>query len=211
MRSNYDSRWMGPVLRAARSLRAAFEPRRLLAEERNFLEREFGASLDFDALRIAGGGQPLGRVAWQPMAALIQLADSCFEADDPARAIRHEALPIFAHEALHVWQRVHRHCAVHVSVDGLWLGIAHGVRAYRYDTRLADPADLLREFLAGNIERQGQMFEDYVRSNVHVLRARDPKFADIAQYVRAKISGPTGRENAAGKGSTRHSGSSFSM
>jgi hypothetical protein len=208
--SKQDSQWLVPLRRAARSLRALFEPRPLLAAERDFLEREFGASLDLDALRIAGGGQPLGRVAWQPMAALIQLADCCFEADDPARAIRHEALPIFAHEALHVWQRVHRHCTVHVSVDGLWLGIAHGVRAYRYDTRLAQPEALLREFLAGNIERQGQMFEDYVRSNVHALRGRDPKFAAIAQYVRARVIGSDSPGNVAGNGSARHSGSSFS-
>jgi hypothetical protein len=93
----------------------------------------------------------------------------------------------------------------------LWLGIAHGVSAYRYDTRLADPAELLREFLAGNIERQGQMFEDYVRSNVHVLRARDPKFAAIAQYVRARVIGSGGPGGVAGNGSVRHSGSSFSM
>ena len=134
------------------------------------------------------------------MAALIQLADCCFEAGDPARAIRHEALPIFAHEALHVWQRVHRHCAVHVAgvERACGSGAAHYVRAYRYDTRLADPAELLREFLAGNIERQGQMFEDYVRSNVHVLRDRDPKFAAIAQYVRARAIGSGGRGDAAG-------------
>jgi hypothetical protein len=186
MRSHQQGRSTHPLLCVAHSLRGLFRPRRLLPEERDFLRREFADSLDCDSLRLAGGGQPLGRVAWQPMAALIQLSDGCFDADDPTRAVRQEALPIFAHEALHVWQRVHRHCALHVSVDGLWLGIAHGARAYRYDKQLQDPAALLGEFLAGNIERQGQMFEDYVRSNVHVLRARDPKFAAIAQYVRAR-------------------------
>jgi hypothetical protein len=131
----------------------------------------------------------LGRVAWQPAAALIQLADACFEASDPLCAVRSEAYPIFAHEALHVWQRVHRHCEVHVSLDGLWLGLVRGREAYAYDRSLLDPALVLREFLAGNIERQGQMFEDYVRSNVDAAHARDPKFVAVADYVRARARG----------------------
>ncbi|HEY2733234.1 MAG TPA: hypothetical protein VGI70_04580, partial [Polyangiales bacterium] len=128
--------------------------RLLRTDERTFLAREFGRSLPLDRLRIAGGGHPLGRLAWQPMAALIQFADACFEAGDAQRSVTQAALPILAHEALHVWQRVHRQCAVHVSVDGVWLGIAQGRRAYRYDDTLTDPHALLSHFLAGNIERQ---------------------------------------------------------
>jgi hypothetical protein len=44
----------------------------------------------------------------------------------------------------------------------------------------------LQEFLRGNIEQQGQMFEDYVRSNVTDPKARDARFEQVAQYVREK-------------------------
>ena len=171
------------LLASLRGLRTA---RRLTLRETAFLEREFGSSLQLDKLRIAGGGHPLGRVAWQPVAALMQFADSCFEQGAPARDLRQEFYPILAHEALHVWQRVHKHCALHVSVDGLWLGIASGRSAYAYDRSLLDPDAVLREFRSGNIERQGQMFEDYVRSGVEAPHARDPKFAALAEYVRSK-------------------------
>jgi hypothetical protein len=120
------------------------------------------------------------------MAARIQLSDHCFEDSDPARPVRKERWPVLAHEALHVWQRVHRHHRLGVSVDGVLLGVARGRAAYVYDRELTDPALLLQEFLRGNIEQQGQMFEDYVRSNVTEPEARDARFEQIAQYVRQK-------------------------
>jgi len=177
---------------AVHSLRGLIRSRPLLGSECEFLEREFGPSLELGRIRLAGGGQPFGRVAWQPAAALIQLADFCFEQRDPQCAVSPAVYPILAHEALHVWQRVHKQCALHVSVDGLWLGLVRGRAAYGYDRALADPQLVLEEFLAGNIERQGQMFEDYVRSNVQLVHARDPKFVAVADYVRATGSVPRG-------------------
>lgn len=174
------------VGRPVRSLRAFFRARPLRHVERAFLEAEFGQSLDLDRLRIAGGGHPFGRLGWQPMAARIQLSDACFEAGDPAQAVRMDVWPVLAHEALHVWQRIHRHHRLGVSVDGLILGVARGRAAYLYDRGLTDPALLLQEFLRGNIEQQGQMFEDYVRSNVTDPSARDARFQQVAQYVREK-------------------------
>jgi hypothetical protein len=168
------------------SLRGFFRARPLLAVEYAFLRGEFGESLDLERLRIAGGGHPFGRLGWQPMAARIQLSDQCFEDSDPRLAVRQERWPVLAHEALHVWQRVHRHHRLGVSVDGLYLGVAHGRAAYVYDRGLTDPALLLQEFLRGNIEQQGQIFEDYVRSNVTDPEARDARFEQVAQYVRQK-------------------------
>jgi hypothetical protein len=172
------------LLRSLRGLRRA---RPLGEHEREFLLREFGSSLSLDKLRMAGGGQPLGRIAWQPMAACMQFADACFERGLPERELQPQFYPILAHEALHVWQRVHRHCALHVSVDGLWLGVVRGRKAYAYDRTLVDAEAVLRHFLTGNIERQGQMFEDYVRSNVDHPTARDPRFAALAHYVRNQV------------------------
>jgi hypothetical protein len=76
---------------------------------------------------------------------------------------------------------------VHVSLDGLWLGMVRGRRAYDYDRKLRDPTAVLQEFLVGNVERQGQMFEDYVRSHVTDPKARDERFAQVAHYVRSRL------------------------
>jgi hypothetical protein len=79
-----------------------------------------------------------------------------------------------------------------VSLDGLILGVARGRAAYAYDTSLTDPAQVLEAFLLGNIEQQGQMFEDYVRSNVTAPEGRDARFEQVAHYVRARrLSVPT--------------------
>jgi hypothetical protein len=175
-----------------RSVRAFFRPRPLLEVERGFLAQEFGDSLDLSRLALAGGGHPLGRIGWQPLSARIQLADVCFENDDPTQAVRERLWPVLAHEALHVWQRVHRHHRLGVSVDGLLLGVLRGREAYAYDSQLADPEAVLGCFISGNIEQQGQMFEDYVRSNVRSSRGRDPKFAQVARYVRERSSAAAG-------------------
>lgn len=175
-----------PLGRPVQSLRAFFKARPLHDVEEAFLAREFGESLALSRLRIAGGGHPFGRLGWQPMAARIQLCDGCFEDSDPTQPVRQERWPVLAHEALHVWQRVHRHHRLGVSVDGLFLGMARGRLAYVYDRELTDPALVLQEFLRGNIEQQGQIFEDYVRSNVTDPEARDARFEQVAQYVREK-------------------------
>ena len=177
-------------MRPVRSLRGFFRARPLLDVECAFLEGEFGQSLDLARLRIAGGGHPFGRVGWQPVAARIQLSDQCFEGADPTRPVLRERWPVLAHEALHVWQRVHRHHRLGVSVDGLLLGVARGRAAYLYDRELTDPALLLQVFLRGNIEQQGQIFEDYVRSNVTDPMDRDARFAHVARYVRERRVGP---------------------
>jgi hypothetical protein len=169
----------------AASLRGLCRPRPLCDAEREFVRREFGDSVRVDALRIAGGGHPTGRCAWQPIGRLIQMDDACFERSDPQNALRSTAYPTLAHEVLHVWQRQHRHCVVNVSVDGLWLGITRGAAAYVYDRMPVDPQRMFAQFLAANIEGQGQMYEDYVRSNVGDPDLRDARYALIAAYVKA--------------------------
>jgi hypothetical protein len=166
---------------------ALSRPRPLLDLEYAFLVREFGDSLDLTQLRLFGGGHPLGRIAWQPGAAWIQMDDQCFEEDDPAHPVRLELFPVLAHEALHVWQRVHKHCSRYgVSMEGLWLGVARGRDAYEYDREILDSAELLGVFRRANVEQQAQIFEDYVRSNVTDPSARTAKFLDVARYVRTK-------------------------
>ena len=177
---------IGGVRGVVRSLRGLRRARALNEREHAFLAGEFGDSLELERLRIAGGGHPFGRMAWQPLAAVMQFADACFDGSDPEQGLQARHYPTLAHEALHVWQRVHGECSVNVSIDGLWLGAFAGRAAYQYDRSLCDPDAVLREFLSGNIERQGQMFEDLVRSNVADHSARDPKFSALARYVRGR-------------------------
>lgn len=158
--------------------------RKLFASELDFLARELGQSLDPQTITLAGGGHPFGRHAWQPIGSFIQMHDSCFEGGDPARPLRVDAYPVFAHEALHIWQRKHHHCRVNVSVDGLWLGVTQGRRAYRYDASIEDPEAMLACFLKGNIEQQGQIWQDYVQSDIEDHARRAPKFLLIAHYVK---------------------------
>jgi hypothetical protein len=172
------------VRRAGHSARQLAHFRPLLPVEQRFLSAEFGDSLDLSRLRLTGGGHPLGRIGWQPGGGMIQLCDAAFEAHDPTQPVRLRYWPVLAHEALHVWQRVHRHYRVGVSVDGLVLGALRGRAAYRYAKGNSDPAAVLDIFLAGNIEQQAQIFEDYVRSNVLVVQARDVRFCRVARYVR---------------------------
>jgi hypothetical protein len=177
------NRWHRRVAASLRGLRGL---RPLCDAEREFVRREFADSVRVDALRIAGGGHPTGRCAWQPIGALIQMDDACFERSDPGNPLCPTAYPTLAHEVLHVWQRRHRHCVVNVSVDGLWLGIMRGAAAYAYDRTSVDPQRMLAQFLAANIEEQGQMYEDYVRSNVADPDSRDARYALIAAYVKAR-------------------------
>lgn len=176
---------MAAMRSVVRCVRGCLRPRALTSAERAFVAREFGASLDPDMLRLAGGGQPTGRPAWQPLGALIQVDDAYFEDGDPEAPLRTLAYPMLAHEALHVWQRQHKQCAVNVSLDGLWLGATRGHDAYRYDRSITCADEMLRQFLAANIEQQGQMFEDYVRSSIEEPDARDPRYLEVARYVRS--------------------------
>ncbi|HEX5660452.1 MAG TPA: hypothetical protein VFX59_24825 [Polyangiales bacterium] len=131
--------------------------RRVSARERAFLRSFFADSLDVDRIWI---GSSLGQRSWSPFGARISLTRDLFAgaevALDDARAAS-----IFAHEALHVWQRQHGRA---VTREGAWLqaGYALGRDPYAYDRAVHDAGDLLAMFVLGNIERQGRMMQDYV-------------------------------------------------
>lgn len=159
--------------------------RNISVQESSFLEDFFGSSIDVASIRIAGGGHPGNRPAWQPWDYLIQLDDSFFKDDNPSKSINPTVYNLgkLAHEALHIWQREHK--VPVVSWDGLTLGITQGRAAYAYDTTEEDPNRVLQMFLAGNIEQQGKIFEDYVRERLSNNRY-DPlksRFEHVARYV----------------------------
>jgi hypothetical protein len=137
----------------------------------------------FDPTPITLGLSPTRR-SWSPLGARISLSARHYchrrigdgvDLDDP------RAASVFAHELLHVWQRQHGR---RVTFEGACLQVPYmlgGKSPYRYAfTRDADA--MLSTFLCGNIEQQGQMFQDYV------FRDRTGKstapYASIAAYVR---------------------------
>ncbi|MET0343141.1 MAG: hypothetical protein ABW252_19185, partial [Polyangiales bacterium] len=89
---------------------------------------------------------------------------------------------VFAHEAVHVWQR---QGGRRVTWEGarLQAGYTLGLfDPYAYDARATCPATLLSLFVLGNIEQQGRIFEDYVRAD---LEGRDTeRFGQVADWVR---------------------------
>jgi hypothetical protein len=156
--------------------------RRVHAAERGFLEQLFAASLAIDRVWI---GSSLGRRSWSPFGNRISLTHDLFEQRDARAPVRLEeprAASIFAHEALHVWQRQHGR---RVTWQGAWLQAGYTLGLfdpYAYDVRVAQPADLLALFVLGNIEQQGRIFEDFVFAT---CTGRDvSRYARVAAWVR---------------------------
>jgi hypothetical protein len=156
--------------------------RRLTESERRFLQGYFGAALDLDPIRL---GTSLGRRSWSPYGARISLVRSLYAAGDPDAQVdlqNPQVAAVFAHEAVHVWQRQRGRA---VTREGAVLQTLYTLRlldpyAYRYE--LTDARWLLAEFALGNIEQQGRIFQDYVfaeRSGRATAR-----FGKVATWVR---------------------------
>jgi hypothetical protein len=152
--------------------------RRVTINERAFLREFFAGSLDIERIWI---GSSLGKRSWSPLAGRISLTRDLFAGTEVALEDP-RAASIFAHEALHVWQRQHGRA---VTREGAWLQAGYTLGMfdpYAYDTRVVDPGDLLAMFVLGNIERQGRMMQDYVFSACS--GGDTTRFAKIAAWVR---------------------------
>jgi hypothetical protein len=130
--------------------------------ERDFLEHVFHRALAIDRIAL---GSSLGRRSWSPYAGRISLTRDLFVDRDPRAEVRLDdprAASIFAHEAVHVWQRQHGRAVTRegaVLQAGYTLGLFD---PYAYDTSERNAAAVLAVFALGNIEQQGRMVEDYV-------------------------------------------------
>lgn len=156
--------------------------RRVSQAEHAFLIRYFGRSLAIERIHV---GSSLGRRSWSPLGARISLTRDLFQGGDARAEVRLDdprAASIFAHEALHVWQRQHGRAVTREGAR-LQAGYALGLfDPYAYDGSLSDPAALLAAFLLGNIEQQGRMVEDLVRGE---LRGENSaRFSAIAGWIR---------------------------
>lgn len=156
--------------------------RRPSARERAFLTHYFHHALDADRIWI---GSSIGKRSWSPVMGRISLTRDLFVDHDARAEVQLEdprAASIFAHEALHVWQRQHGRA---VTREGAWLQLGYSLGwfdPYAYDTRIADPLQLFALFMLGNIERQGRMMQDYVFAAQR--GAPTARFVTIASWVR---------------------------
>jgi hypothetical protein len=87
------------------------------------------------------------------------------------------------HETLHQLQRIN---GISVTARALVLQLEYSLHIsdpYQYPAS-SDPAAMLQTFLGGNVEQQGQMFQDYVEAAVNGV---DPSaFQQIAAQVKGK-------------------------
>lgn len=161
--------------------------RPLLADEQAFLRQYFGDALDaaMGGFRIATRRFGDRNRALSLNGGFMSFPRDYFLDSDPARPLdcRHPSIgSIFAHEALHQLQRR----------NGVWVTLNAAVLQLLYSTKLydpyayrpmSDPAAMLALFRRANCERQGQMFQDYVRKAI-AGEAHDA-YRLIADYVKS--------------------------
>jgi hypothetical protein len=158
--------------------------RPLAEREREFLQRYFGESLACAPIRVVAS---IGHRSWSPFGARISLVARHFCGHSARKDVRlddPESAACFAHEALHVWQRQHGRHVTREAIP-LQLGYSLGTRdpyAYR---PTHDPAELLQQFIQGNVEQQGKIFEDYVYT--HCTGGDTSAFGEVARHVQAQV------------------------
>jgi hypothetical protein len=159
--------------------------RQLFPEEQSFLSETFGAALALGPIRVSCS---LGRRSWSPFGARISLSRRCFlgeRAEQPVNLADPWAAAVFAHEAVHVWQRQRGRA---VTREGARLQTLYALGLfdpYAYDST-QDPQRLLAEFVLGNIEQQGKIFQDYVFAQRTGRATR--RFGEVARWVRLSAS-----------------------
>ena len=93
---------------------------------------------------------------------------------------------VFAHEALHEWQRQN---GVPVTLSAAPLQILKWLtrdsyNPYNYE-KTDDPDKLLQSFLNGNVERQGQIWQDFVTDELNHLPTN--RYRDVFNYIRDPV------------------------
>lgn len=131
----------------------------------------------------------LGRRSWSPFGHRISLGRKHFRERDAASEIALEdpqSAAVFAHEAMHVWQR---QGGRRVTWEAIPLQAAYTLgrfNPYAYEA-CDDPEQMLERFLRANVEQQAKMLEDFVyreRSGSDV-----GEFEGVARHVRTRSVG----------------------
>ncbi|HET6337350.1 MAG TPA: hypothetical protein VFG30_29200 [Polyangiales bacterium] len=153
--------------------------------EHSFLKEYFGDSLDTRSLRI---GASLGRRSWSPFGHRISLVRRHFRGGNAAGEIELEdprVASVFAHEAMHVWQRQGGRRVTWEAIP-LQAGYLAGRDPYAYEA-CEDPVRMLERFMSANVEQQAKMLEDFVY--LQRVGANVSMFESVAQHIRSRCVG----------------------
>jgi hypothetical protein len=148
-----------------------------------FLKTYFGDALDTRDVRIVAS---LGRRSWSPFGHRISLVREHFRERDAGSEIVLEdpqSASVFAHEAMHVWQR---QGGRRVTWEAIPLQAAYTLgrfNPYAYDA-CDDPDVMLERFLGGNVEQQAKMLEDFVYRER--IGADTSALSGVARHVRER-------------------------
>ena len=156
-------------------------------KELRFIRRFFGPCLPFankiDIENIAA--VDLSGAAFSNGAGLMLFPQWYFPNMDTSQSLSLDNITIasiFGHEVLHYWQGRN---GVNVVLSSLPLQIERGLPFFAdpYDYAYSpDPSIMLSTFLNGNVEQQGQMFQDYIAL---VLKGKNySAFSAIGDYVK---------------------------
>jgi RHS repeat-associated protein len=158
--------------------------RPLTDAETQFIEKFFGSCLDPKTLNlhVRKFGDTQRALSLWP--GFTSLPSSTFVGGSGANSINlgdPYAASVFGHEALHQAQRA---SGINVTGDALGLQAQYSLHIsdpYQYNAS-TDPVQMLNTFLNGNVEQQGQIFQDYLYA---FLNGQDVSaFSLIASYVK---------------------------
>jgi RHS repeat-associated protein len=160
--------------------------RALTADERGFLKQHFGNCLDklLDQFDINVREYGVTDRAISLPGGFMSFPPSYFNGsnlDSGLNLSSAQVSGVFGHEALHQLQRANG-----VNVTG-YGAVAQTLKSlgvfdpYKYSPS-NDPAQMLQTYTDGNPEKQGQMFEDYLKALARSLDAS--KFRKIADYIK---------------------------
>ena len=167
-----------------------FWSRPLLEIERQFVTQHFGVSLSrvIPSLRLYVRRVGDTRRALSMNGGRISMPKACFVGGDPRQSLQlqHPLIAgLFAHELLHQWQRLQ---GMAVTRQAAWLqakAVCLRTDPYAY-AACADPASMLKQFLAAQVEQQGQIWQDYV--SACVAGQLPEHMQQVAAYVKGERS-----------------------
>jgi len=160
--------------------------RPLTENEKTFLRSHFGSCLDSVLEKFDVNVRTFGdtRRAVSLDNGFISFPSSYFQDQDPSKELNlasPRVASVMGHESLHQLQRLNG-----INVTGqaalLQLTASLGISdPYSYPSS-SDPQTMLGTFRTGNIEQQGQMFEDYLF--IRLSRGDPARYQAIAEYVK---------------------------
>ncbi len=158
--------------------------RALTKTEADFLRGYFGECLDLSGIDLELTRMSRARQIFRENIRMPAAAFKSGELD----VTNSQYAPIFAHEALHVWQRQNGRP---VTLLALPLQIGNSLRLinpYNFDMTISDPSAMLTLFKDSNVERQGSIFEAGVRRHMLTTEGRlsaDGRYDAVLNHVKA--------------------------